>query len=268
MRRLLPGPRLGGRLVRLRHCRRRPRNKPVQAKPISTFPPVKQDLAFTVPDTVSAHDLGEAIRDAAGDMLESIELFDVYTGDQVGEGKKSLAYAVTFRARWPLVCRLQGRMSRPEQHWPRSAPAAAATMDTGPVGSSWSCSFVGWCALGAQLRTEFGCLVDDALADLLAVFGSEGAVRRTERDRIRERLLAFAHLVARNTRGQPAELRAISAPGVRRDGQPVPAGLRPLHLRAHAQCAQNRGHDRHGQEQREHERDDRTCSTRSRSCGS
>ena len=73
-------------------------NKPVQAKPISTFPPVKQDLAFTVPDTVSAHDLGEAIRDAAGDMLESIELFDVYTGDQVGEGKKSLAYAVTFRA--------------------------------------------------------------------------------------------------------------------------------------------------------------------------
>ncbi len=73
-------------------------NKPVQAKPISTFPPVKQDLAFTVPDTVSAHDLGEAIRDAAGDVLESIELFDVYTGDQVGEGKKSLAYAVTFRA--------------------------------------------------------------------------------------------------------------------------------------------------------------------------
>ena len=73
-------------------------NKPVQAKPISTFPPVKQDLAFTVPDTVSAHDLGEAIRDTAGDVLESIELFDVYTGDQVGEGKKSLAYAVTFRA--------------------------------------------------------------------------------------------------------------------------------------------------------------------------
>ena len=70
----------------------------MQAKPISTFPPVKQDLAFTVPDTVSAHDLGEAIRDAAGDVLESIELFDVYTGDQVGEGKKSLAYAVSFRA--------------------------------------------------------------------------------------------------------------------------------------------------------------------------
>ncbi|EFA23190.1 phenylalanine--tRNA ligase, beta subunit [Bifidobacterium gallicum DSM 20093 = LMG 11596] len=73
-------------------------NKPVQAKPISTFPPVKQDLAFTVADSVSAHDLHEAIARGAGDVLESIELFDVFTGEQVGEGMKSLAYAVTFRA--------------------------------------------------------------------------------------------------------------------------------------------------------------------------
>ena len=73
-------------------------NKPVQAKPISTFPPVKPDLAYTVPTSVTAHELTETIRQAAGDVLESIELFDVYTGDQVGDGKKSLAYAVTFRA--------------------------------------------------------------------------------------------------------------------------------------------------------------------------
>lgn len=72
--------------------------KPVQAKPISTFPPVKQDLAFTVPAAVTARELTEAVRRAAGDVLESIELFDVFTGDQVGEGKKSLAFAVTFRA--------------------------------------------------------------------------------------------------------------------------------------------------------------------------
>ena len=58
----------------------------------------KQDLAFTVPTSVTAHELTETIRQAAGDVLESIELFDVYTGDQVGDGKKSLAYAVTFRA--------------------------------------------------------------------------------------------------------------------------------------------------------------------------
>jgi len=72
--------------------------KPVQAKPISTFPPVKQDLAFTVPDTVSADQLEAVISQAAGDALESIELFDVFTGDQIGEGLKSLAFSVVFRA--------------------------------------------------------------------------------------------------------------------------------------------------------------------------
>lgn len=63
--------------------------KPVQAKPISTFPPVKQDLAFTVDETVTAGQLENVIRKAAGANLESIELFDVFTGEQVGEGKKS-----------------------------------------------------------------------------------------------------------------------------------------------------------------------------------
>lgn len=72
--------------------------KPVQAKPISSFPPVKQDLAFTVPVEVSAAALQEAIEEAAGDVLENVELFDVFTGDQIGEGVKSLAFAVTFRS--------------------------------------------------------------------------------------------------------------------------------------------------------------------------
>lgn len=72
--------------------------KPVQAKPISTFPPVKQDLAFTVPNDVTAAALQQVIAEAAGDSLEDIKLFDVFTGDQLGEGVKSLAYAVTFRA--------------------------------------------------------------------------------------------------------------------------------------------------------------------------
>ncbi|WEV41407.1 phenylalanine--tRNA ligase subunit beta [Bifidobacterium sp. ESL0682] len=72
--------------------------KPVQAKPISTFPPVKQDLAFTVSDTVTAAQLQQVIEEAAGDNLESIELFDVFSGDQLGEHQKSLAYSVTFRS--------------------------------------------------------------------------------------------------------------------------------------------------------------------------
>ena len=72
--------------------------KPVQAKPISTFPPVKQDFAFTAPVTLKAEVLQSAIERAAGDLLESVELFDVYEGEQLGEGLRSLAYSVTFRA--------------------------------------------------------------------------------------------------------------------------------------------------------------------------
>lgn len=73
-------------------------DRPVQARPISTYPPVKQDLAFTVPDSVSAARLTDAIREAAGDELEDIKLFDVFTGGQLPEGFTSLAFSVTFRA--------------------------------------------------------------------------------------------------------------------------------------------------------------------------
>ena len=72
--------------------------KPVQAKPISTFPPVKQDFAFTAPISLQAKTLQDAIEKSAGDLLESVELFDVYEGEQLGEGLRSLAYSVTFRA--------------------------------------------------------------------------------------------------------------------------------------------------------------------------
>lgn len=71
---------------------------PVQAKPISAFPPVHQDLAFTVPRSVTAQQLQDVIAQAAGDDLESIRLFDVFTGAQLGEDVKSLAFAVTFRS--------------------------------------------------------------------------------------------------------------------------------------------------------------------------
>jgi len=71
---------------------------PLQAHLISTFPPVKQDLAFTVDQDMTNADLTAAIRRGAGDYLESIDLFDVYQGDDLGEGKKSLAYAVVFRS--------------------------------------------------------------------------------------------------------------------------------------------------------------------------
>jgi phenylalanyl-tRNA synthetase beta chain len=77
-------------------------DQPLQAKPISTFPPVKQDLAFSVDESVTSAQLESVIEEAAGDVLESIQLFDVFHGDAknsgLGEGKKSLAYAVVFRS--------------------------------------------------------------------------------------------------------------------------------------------------------------------------
>ncbi len=75
---------------------------PVQAPTLSTYPPAVQDVALVVPKVVPAADVERALADGvaeAGDvMLESLHLFDVYTGDQAGEGRKSLAYSLRFRA--------------------------------------------------------------------------------------------------------------------------------------------------------------------------
>ncbi|TCD53583.1 phenylalanine--tRNA ligase subunit beta [Alloscardovia theropitheci] len=72
--------------------------QPLQAKPVSTYPPVHQDFAFIVPLDMTSDRMGTVIREAAGELVESIDLFDVFVGPGVGIGKKSLAYAVTFRA--------------------------------------------------------------------------------------------------------------------------------------------------------------------------
>jgi phenylalanyl-tRNA synthetase beta chain len=65
---------------------------------ISGFPVAKEDVALIVDDNVPAAAVERALRAGAGPLLESIWLFDVYTGPQVGKGKKSLAYALRFRA--------------------------------------------------------------------------------------------------------------------------------------------------------------------------
>ena len=76
---------------------------PVQAPALSPYPPATQDVALIVDDPVPAAEVQAALRDGAatagdGIMLEDIRLFDVYTGAQVGEGCKSLAYTLRFRA--------------------------------------------------------------------------------------------------------------------------------------------------------------------------
>jgi phenylalanyl-tRNA synthetase beta chain len=64
----------------------------------STFPVAKEDVALLVPAAVAAEDLAATLREGAGALCESVRLFDVYTGEQVGEGHRSLAFALRFRA--------------------------------------------------------------------------------------------------------------------------------------------------------------------------
>jgi phenylalanyl-tRNA synthetase beta chain len=68
------------------------------AEPVSTFPLAKEDVALVVDASVPAAAVEAALREGAGDLLESVRLFDVYTGPQVGEGHKSLAFALRLRA--------------------------------------------------------------------------------------------------------------------------------------------------------------------------
>ncbi|MFF1380143.1 phenylalanine--tRNA ligase subunit beta [Streptomyces sp. NPDC058308] len=74
------------------------RDGAVQAPRISTFPVATQDVALVVDAEVPAAVVEYFLRGGAGELLESIRLFDVFEGEQIGEGKKSLAYALRFRA--------------------------------------------------------------------------------------------------------------------------------------------------------------------------
>jgi phenylalanyl-tRNA synthetase beta chain len=93
--------------------------------PVTSFtdvprvPPVRRDLAFVVPGDVPAAAVGEAIREAADELFGSAVLFDVYEGEPLASGTKSLAFAVEFRAPdrtleaeevEPVVERIAGRV--------------------------------------------------------------------------------------------------------------------------------------------------------------
>ena len=58
----------------------------------------KEDVALVVDAGVAAEDVRQALADGAGDLLESVRLFDRYAGEQVGPGKVSLAFALRLRA--------------------------------------------------------------------------------------------------------------------------------------------------------------------------
>jgi phenylalanyl-tRNA synthetase beta chain len=71
---------------------------PAPFRDITSFPPVVQDIAVVVPEDVPAAEVERVVREGGGELLDRVELFDVYHGDQVGEGRKSLALRLEFRS--------------------------------------------------------------------------------------------------------------------------------------------------------------------------
>jgi phenylalanyl-tRNA synthetase beta chain len=70
----------------------------VPAPRISGYPPALIDVALVVDAATPAADLAAALVEGAGELLEGVRLFDVYEAEQLGAGRKSLAYKLTFRA--------------------------------------------------------------------------------------------------------------------------------------------------------------------------
>ncbi|MFP7696868.1 phenylalanine--tRNA ligase subunit beta [Trueperella sp. LYQ143] len=77
--------------------------EPRRIVPVRTSPAAKEDMAFVVDETLPAARVREAIERAGGDVVEQVRLFDVYTGDQIPAGKKSLAFAVRLRGEQTLT---------------------------------------------------------------------------------------------------------------------------------------------------------------------
>ena len=100
--------------------------EPLQARALSTFPPAHTDVALVVDETVPAADVEAALRAGAGPSLESLVLFDTYRGDQVGEGRKSLAFRLTFRSD-------ERTLSTDEVSTERDRAVASAAQATGAV---------------------------------------------------------------------------------------------------------------------------------------
>jgi phenylalanyl-tRNA synthetase beta chain len=69
-----------------------------QTSDLPTFPPVLEDLALVVDETVPAEKIESLIRQTGGKLLANVHLFDLFRSEQIGTGKKSLAYSLTYQA--------------------------------------------------------------------------------------------------------------------------------------------------------------------------
>jgi phenylalanyl-tRNA synthetase beta chain len=72
--------------------------RPQAFRPLDRFPPIERDLAILLDAQVPAEHVAAEIRTVAEQLLEDVQLFDVYSGDQVEGGKRSLAFSLRLRS--------------------------------------------------------------------------------------------------------------------------------------------------------------------------
>lgn len=65
---------------------------------LPVYPSVKRDIALVVPDSISAGELLAAVRNHPDKLIENCELFDVFQGEKIGRGNKSIALSITYRS--------------------------------------------------------------------------------------------------------------------------------------------------------------------------
>ena len=99
-------------------------DRPIPAPALSVYPPALLDIALVVDEGVPQSAVEAALRSGAGELLESVELFDIYRDDRVGAGRKSLAYALRLRAP-------DRTLTAEEATAARDAAVAAAAAGTG-----------------------------------------------------------------------------------------------------------------------------------------
>ena len=74
------------------------RDKELEFKPLAIYPAAPRDLAIVVDEQVPAGEITACVKKAAGELAEAVEIFDLYTGDQIDKGKKSLALSIRYRS--------------------------------------------------------------------------------------------------------------------------------------------------------------------------
>ena len=69
----------------------------IKYKPLPKYPAVTRDVALLVEDSILVQEIQDIIIKQGGSMVETVKLFDIYKGEQIPEGKKSIAYAIVYR---------------------------------------------------------------------------------------------------------------------------------------------------------------------------